>query len=133
MHGYFPVYSQEGQVAETIHKMDQFYAPNLCFDDGVVTSRAQWYSRCLSHPLIQDKIVVEKLVIDERQLEVSGLLKTQLVERSTGKVLVEIRMNALYSLKVDENESLKITRVRVYLESDPGKAALFFKTLAGTN
>jgi hypothetical protein len=130
MNEYFPAYSQQGQLPETIHEMDRFYAPNLCFDDGVVTSREQWYSRCLSHPQIQDKISVEHLFIDERQLEAGGLLKTQLIARSSGQVLVEIKMNVLYSLESDENNKLKIIRVRVYLESDPGKAVLFFKTLA---
>jgi hypothetical protein len=122
MEEYFPAYSQDGQIAETYHVMDKFYAPDLCFDDGVVTSREQWYGRCLAHPAIQDKLAVEHLLIDVRQLEVGALLKTQAIERATGKVLVELKMNVLYTLSVDRNNDLSIKKVKVFLESDPVKA-----------
>ena len=120
MEEYFPAYSESGQVLETQHIMDRFYAPDLMFDDGVVTSREQWYERCLAHPEIQDKLTVEHILIDERQKEAGALLKTQAVERATGKVLLELKMNVLYNLRI-ENRDIKISRVRVYLEGDPGK------------
>jgi hypothetical protein len=50
-------------------------------------------------------------------------VKTQAIERATGKVLVEIKMNVLYSLKADENNTIKISHVRVFLESSPQKGA----------
>jgi len=37
-------------------------------------------------------------------------------------VLLELKMNVLYDLKID-NKDIKITRVRVFLEGDPNKAA----------
>jgi hypothetical protein len=123
MEEYFPAYSEYGQMADTYRIMDKFYAPDLCFDDGVVTSREQWYKRCLAHPAIQDKLIVEHLLIDVRQLEVGALLKTQAIERATGKVMVELKMNVLYNLNINNNNEISIKKVKVFLESDPIKAA----------
>jgi hypothetical protein len=123
MEEYFSAYSQYGQVAETYRLMDKFYAPELTFDDGVVTSRAQWYERCLKHPAIQDKLIIEHLLVDEKQKEAGALLKTQAIDRATGKVLLELKMNVLYNLKISRNKDIKITRVRVFLESDPRKVS----------
>ena len=123
MKEYFPAYSEKGQVAETQAVMDRFYAPDIVFDDGVITSREQWYQACLSHPAVQDRITLEHLFIDEKQKEAGALVKTQAVERASGKVLVEIRMNVLYSLKIDEKKDIRIKHVRVFLESNPKKGA----------
>ena len=123
MEEYFPAYSQYAQLSETQHLMDKFYAPELSFDDDVVKSREEWYERCLSHPAIQDKLCVEHLFVDEKQKEVGALLKTQAVDRATGDVLLELRMNVLYNLTIDDEKDIKITKVRVFLESDPRKAA----------
>jgi hypothetical protein len=121
MEEYFPAYSQYAQVLETQHLMNKFYAPELTFDDGVVTSRKQWYERCLAHPAVQDKLTLEHLFVDERQKEAGALLKTEAIDRTTGKVLLELKMNVLYNLETDPNKDIKITRVRVFLETDPRK------------
>jgi hypothetical protein len=123
MEEYFPAYSRYAQLAETQHLMDKFYAPELSFDEGVVTSRDEWYRRCLAHPAIQDKLTVEHMFIDERQKEVGALLKTQAVDRATGNVLLELRMNVLYNLIIEDDNNIKIVKVRVFLESDPDKVA----------
>ena len=120
---YFPAYSHKGQAAETQHVMDNFYAPDIRFDDGVITSRAQWYQACLSHPAVQDKITLEHLFVDEKQLEAGALVKTQAIERATGSVLVEIKMNVLYSLQKDSENKIKITHIKVFVESSPQKSA----------
>jgi len=122
MNEYVKAYSEYGQVAETHSAMDKFYAPELSFDD-MVTSREQWYETCLSHTDIQDKLTLEHLFIDEKQNEVGALLTAQAIQRSTGKVLLEIKMNTLYNLKIDENGELKITKARVFLETHPQKVA----------
>ncbi len=127
MEEYFPAYSQYAQLSETQHLMDKFYAPELSFDDDVVKSREEWYTRCLAHPAIQDKLTVEHLFVDEKQTEVGALLKTQAVDRASGDVLLELRMNVLYNLKIDDNKDIKITKVRVFLESDPSKTAKLFQ------
>jgi hypothetical protein len=121
MEEYFQAYSEHGQILETQHLMDRFYAPDLSFDEGVVTSRAQWYERCLAHPAIQDKLNLEHLFVDEKQREAGALLKTQAIDRATGEVLLELKMNVLYSLNIDPGGDFKIQKVKVFLETDPRK------------
>jgi hypothetical protein len=123
MKEYFPAYSEYGQIQETHRVMDKFYAPDVCFDDGIVTSREQWYRMCLKHPAIQDKLTVEHIFVDEKQKEVGALLKTQAIDRKSGKVLLELKMNVLYSLNIDSNKDIKIAKVKVFLESNPEKVA----------
>jgi len=122
MNEYVRAYSEYGQTAETHSVMDKFYAPEVSFDD-LVTNREQWYETCLSHTGIQDKITLEHLYIDEKQNEVGALLTARAVKRATGEVLLEIKMNTLYNLKTDENGELKIIKARVFLETNPQKAA----------
>jgi hypothetical protein len=118
---YFPAYSEQGQAAETHHVMDRFYAPDLSFPDDGVTSREQWYQRCLNHPAIQDRITLEHLYVDERQREVGALARTQAIDRATGEVLLELRMNVFYKLRIDPAGDIKIASVKVFLETDPAK------------
>ena len=122
MKEYVKAYSEYGQIAESHSVMDKFYAPELSFDD-MVTSREQWYETCLSHNHVQDKLTLEHLFIDEKQNEVGALLTAQAIERATGKVLLEIKMNTLYNLKTDENGEFKIIKARVFLETNPQKVA----------
>jgi len=121
MKEYFHTYSQYGQAAETHRVMDKYYAPELSFPADGVTSREQWYQRCLAHPAVQDRLLLEHLYIDERQQEVGALVKTQAVDRATGKVLLELKLNVFYNIKIDANNDIKITQVRVFVESDPDK------------
>ncbi|MGZ3939720.1 MAG: hypothetical protein ACXVBK_13205 [Flavisolibacter sp.] len=127
---YFPAYSQYGQVAETHRIMDKFYDPEVSFDDGMVTGRDQWYEMCLAHPAIQDKLTVEHLFIDEKQKEVGALLKAQAIDRATGGVQLELKMNVLYNIRIDQKKDMKITKVRVFLESNPSKVAKLFQLYA---
>jgi len=120
MNEYVKAYSEYGQIEETHRIMDKFYAPALSFDD-MVTSREQWYESCLAHPEIQDKLNIEHLFIDEKQNEVGALLTTQAIERTTGKVLLELRMNVIYNLKIGDDKDIKITKARVFLETNPQK------------
>jgi hypothetical protein len=120
MNEYVKAYSEYGQIEETHRIMDKFYAPELSFDD-MVTSREQWYESCLAHPEIQDKLDIEHLFIDEKQNEVGALLTTQAIERTTGKVLLELRMNVIYNLKIGDDKDIKITKARVFLETNPQK------------
>jgi hypothetical protein len=120
MEEYFPAYSLYGQIEETHHVMISF-TPEVTFDDGLITGAINGTS-LLAHPAIQDNCGYTSIV-DEKQKEVGALLKTQAIDRATGNVLLELKMNVLYSLKIDQNGDLKITKVRVFLESNPDKVA----------
>ena len=102
--------------------MESLYGDIVRFiDDGVVTSRKRWYERCIAHPAVQDKLTLEHLFVDARQKEAGALLRTQAIDRKSGKMLVELKMNVLYNLEIEQNKDIKIKRVRVFLETDPRK------------
>jgi hypothetical protein len=120
---YVSDYSEFGQTKNTIKVMDKYYASDLCFPDDKVNGRDQWYSRCLNHPDVQDKLTIEYLIVDEKHNEAGAILKTQAVDRATGRVLLELRMNALYKLRINEKKDIKIVEVRIFLASEPEKVA----------
>ena len=120
---YIATYSEYGQDADTISKMAKFYAPDLSFPEDAVYGREHWYQRCLNHPDVLDKLAIERCIIDDRKNEISAILRTEAVERATGKVLMELRMSALYKLRIDDKQNIRITEVRIFLESNPEKVA----------
>ena len=121
MKDYFLAFSEDGQLPGNKAAMDKYYAPDLTIDDNMVTNREQWYKICLSHPDIKDVLVADHLMIDEEQNEVGALVRTQYIRRSTGELLIELKMNVLYTLQIDDNENIIITSFRVYSESNVEK------------
>lgn len=120
---YVATYSKYGQDVETINIMDEYYAPDLSFPEDMVTGREQWYKRCLNHPDVLDKLTIERCMIDDKKNEVSAILKTQAIDRATGTELMELRMSALYKLRIDDKQNIRITEVKIFLESNPKKVA----------
>ncbi len=121
MLSYFPDYAEKAQDPGLQPAMDKYYAPDIKFDNGIITSREQWYRACLSHPAVVDVITPNKLCIDEKNLFVSAMVTSRPTERATGKALMEIDMNAFYTLKENEEGKLSIARIEVFVESTPGK------------
>lgn len=124
---YVATYSEYGQDADTISMMDKYYAPDLSFPEDMVSGRDQWYKRCLNHPDVLDKLTIDRYIIDDRKNEVSAILRTEAIDRGTGKVLMELRMNALYTLRIDDNQNISIAEVRIFLENNPEKVARLTK------
>lgn len=120
---YIATYSEYGQDADTISIMDKFYAPDLSFPEDAVYGREQWYRRCLNHPDVLDKLAIEHCIIDEKKNEVSAILKTRAIDRATGTEMMDLRMHALYKLRIDDNDDISITEVGLFLESNPEKVA----------
>jgi hypothetical protein len=120
---YVTTYSEYGQDADTISMMDKFYALDLSFPEDSVYGREQWYQRCLNHPDVLDKLAIEHCIIDEKKNEVSAILKTRAIDRATGTEMMDLRMHALYKLRIDDDGNISIKEVRLFLESNPEKAA----------
>ena len=130
MQGYFIAYSEDCQLPERQYVMDKYYAPDIAFDNGV-SGRDIWYRICLSHPTWQDKVEPRRICIDVENLTVSAMVTATFVERSTGRILQQIGMNAFYSLKEDDRGDLKISRLDVFLESNLEKVQTMMKYLRG--
>ena len=121
MLAYFPAYTEKAQDPVLQPEMDRFYAPDIIIDDGLVTGREQWYRACLSHPAIIDTLTLNKLCVDERNLFVSAMVTATPTERATGKKLMELKMNAFYTLKATDEGHLVIARLNGFSESNPAR------------
>ena len=130
MQGYFIGYSEDCQLPDRQRVMDKYYAPGIAFDNGV-SGREIWYRICLSHPTWQDKVEPRRICIDVENLTVSAMVTATFVERSTGRILQQIGINAFYSLKADDRGDLKISRLDVFLESNLEKVQTMMKYLRG--
>ena len=128
MQGYFIGYSEDCQLPDRQRGMDKYYAPDIAFDTGV-SGRELWYRICLSHPSWQDKVEPRRLCIDVENLTVSAMVTATFIERSTGRTLQQIGMNAFYTLSVDDQGDLKISRLDVFLESNLEKVQTMMKYL----
>ena len=128
MRGYFIAYSEDCQLPDRQRVMDKYYAPDIAFDTGV-SGRDLWYRICLTHPTWQDRVEPRRLCIDVENLTVSAMVTATFVERSTGNILQQIGMNAFYTLSADDRGDLKISRLDVFLESDPEKVQTMMKYL----
>ena len=130
MQGYFIGYSEDCQLPDRPYVMDKYSAPDIACDTGV-SGRDIWSRICLSHPTWQDKVEPRRLCIDVENLTVSAMVTATFVERSTGRILQQIGMNAFYSLKADDRGDLKISRLDVFLESNLEKVQTMMKYLRG--
>ena len=120
---YITTYSEYGQDTDTISMMNKFYAPDLSFPEDMVTGRDEWYKRCLNHPDVLDRLTIEHCIIDEKKNEVGAILKTRAIDRTTGIEMMDLRMHALYKLRINDNQDISIAEVRIFLENNPGKVA----------
>jgi hypothetical protein len=124
MNEYFEVFNTYGQNPATIHRMDEYFAPDFEFVPYVATipkvvGRAPWYDVLLSHPSGYEKLTPEDMVIDERRQVVVVLIKAEIMDSKTREVLVTKRYFARYPLVLDENKTIKIKKLEFFWEVLP--------------
>lgn len=116
MEEYFPVYSEYGQDADTVHRMNDYFAPDLVFTgymgfpEGLLVypNRDAFLQFDVSHPWAYERLTPEDITVDERRKIVFVIIKFEFVDRGTGEVLVEDRGVTQYHLTADENDTIKI-------------------------
>ena len=119
MQDYFPVYSDCGQDPATVHRMKDYFAPDLVFTgymgfpEGLLIypDRQAFLDFDVSHPWVYERLTPEDMTVDERRKVVFVIIKFEFVDRRTGQVLLEDRGVTQYHLVVDEKESIKIKKL----------------------
>ena len=124
MNEYFETFNTYGQNPDTIHRMDDYFAPDFQFIPYVATipgveGREPWYQVLLSHPSGYEKLTPEDMVIDERRKVVVVLIKAEILDSKTRELLVTKRYFARYPLELDENNKLKIKKLQFFWEVLP--------------
>lgn len=131
MQDYFPAYNAYAQDPKTTHRMHDYFAPDFEFIPYVAglehtTDRDEFLSIMSSHPSSYETITLEDIVIDERRRVVVVLAKTEVVDRKTGKVVVEKRYLPSYQLRLDENNTIKIKKIQFFWEVMPPGVPEFY-------
>ncbi len=124
MDEYFKAYNAYAQDPKTTHRMHDYMAPNFEFIPYVAglehtTARDEFLSIMSSHPSSYETITPEDIVIDERRKVVVVLARTEVVDRKTGKVVVEKSYLPRYQLGLDENKAIKIQKLQFFWEVLP--------------
>jgi hypothetical protein len=124
MKEYFPAYTAYAQDPKTTHRMHDYFAPDLEFIPYVAglehtTDREEFLRIMSSHPSSYEMLTAEDIIIDERQKVVVVLMKTEVVDRNTGKVVVTKSYLPRYQLALDENDTIKIKKLQFFWEVLP--------------
>jgi hypothetical protein len=121
---YFKTFNTYGHDASTIHRLDDYFAPDLEFSPyvagvGHISGREEFYHVLLSHPSGLEQLTPEDIVFDEKQKAVVVLIKAVISDSKTGEVLVTKRYFVLYPLVLDEKNTIKIKKIRLFWEVLP--------------
>jgi hypothetical protein len=124
MRDYFATFNAHGQDPKTIHRLDDYFAPDLEFKPfvagvGHCSGREEFYRVLLSHPSGREQLTPEDIVVDERRKIAVVLIKAVISDSHTGEVLVTKRYFVLYPLVLDENNTIKIKKIQLFWELLP--------------
>ena len=125
MKRYFKAFSTMAQDPNTTHKMHEFYSPELrvtqYFPQMVVSDREQFLRISSSHPDIQETLIPEHIIVDDRQKMVAVFLRGEFTIKATKEIIVQM-FTAHYQLILDANSTIKITDLLIFAEyAPPGK------------
>jgi hypothetical protein len=124
MQDYFATFNKYGQDPQNIHRLDDYFAPELEFFPfvagvGHCSGRDEFYHVLLSHPSAIEQLTPEDIVVDEKKSAVVVLIKAEITDLKTRELLVRKRYFVLYPLELDQNKKLKIKRIQLFWEVLP--------------
>ncbi len=111
MKDYFATYNLYAQDAATVHRMDEYFAPDLRFmpymsvfggpEAGHRTSE-DFYRMLTSHPDDYEKFEVLDIFVDEQRMVAVAFLIARIFSTKTDELLVQKHYLPLYELIVDD-------------------------------
>lgn len=124
MEDYFKDFNAYGQNPDTIHRMDDYFAPDFEFLPYIafiphVHGREDWYKVLLSHPSGIERLTPEDMIIDDRKKVVVVKIKTDVIDSKTKEILVTKRYMGRYPLVLDEKGEIKIKNLEFFWEILP--------------
>ncbi len=128
MGDYFDAYNAYAQNPETVHRMSDYFAPDVHFvpyvsDFGgpghAVTSRDEFYRMFTGHPTVYEKFRLDDIIVDERRMIAVALLDVTLFDSQTDRVLLRKHYLPQYQLVLDDANKLRISRILFFWEAMP--------------
>jgi len=126
---YFTAYGTVAQNPRTVHLMNDYYTPDLSvtvYTPRISVSNLETFlRRSSSHPDIQETLIPEQIIVDERQHMATVLLKGEFTFKATGEVMTHM-FSAHYQFTLDENERVKIKNLWLFAQLvRSGKQSIF--------
>ena len=124
MKDYFETFNKYGRDPETIHRLNDYYAPDLEFNAyvaGIGRSIGcdDFFRIQLSHPSSVEMLTPEEIMVDERRKIAIVQIKAEISDSQTGEILVTKRYFIRYPLALDENNNIKIKAIILFWEVLP--------------
>jgi len=124
MKEYFEAFNKYGHDEEAIHRMNDYYAPDLEFFPyiagiGHATGRDDFLKILLSHPSSLEQLTPEDITVDERRKVAVVQIKAEISDSKTGEILVTKHYFIRYPLALDENNTIKIKKIEMFWEVLP--------------
>jgi hypothetical protein len=121
---YFDTFNKYGQDPATIHKLDDYFAPDLEFipyvaDVSPEHGRQAFYNVLTSHPSGYEKLTPEDIVYDEKRKIAAIMILAEISDSKTGELLVKKYYFVRYPLAPDENGKMKIKELKLFWELLP--------------
>jgi hypothetical protein len=128
MKDYFATYNLYAQDEATVHRMDEYFAPDLRFmpymsvfggPEAGHSSAEDFYRMLTSHPDDYEKFEVLDIFVDEQRMVAVAFLIARIFSTKTDELLVQKHYLPLYELILDDNGKLKIKTIRFFWEASP--------------
>lgn len=132
MKNYYKAYNQYAQDAETIDMLDSFWAPEFV---AVAYFPLPEYPRMdlefwkgflvMGHLQALEKLESEEIIVDTQKMKVVIKVNVKHFDRFSGALLLELQGVGMYDLKIDANNSLKITSMKFFCSNPMGLMELY--------
>ncbi|MBN1319460.1 MAG: hypothetical protein JXA87_01335 [Thermoleophilia bacterium] len=128
MNEYFDEYNASAQSAETVHRMDEYFAADLTFipymyvfggPGNAIRSRQGFYDMLTGHPEDYERFVVHDVFVDEKRMVAVAFLQATIYDSATDAVKVQKDYLPLYELIQDDQGELRISTIRFFWEASP--------------
>lgn len=121
---YFETFNKYGQSRETIHRMDEYFHPDLEFipyvaDVAPAHGREAFCDVLVSHPSGYEKLTPLDVIYDEKKRVAVVLILAEISDSKTGELLVKKHYFVRYPLVLDENNTIKIKELKLFWELLP--------------
>ncbi|MDI9370413.1 MAG: hypothetical protein QM446_05770 [Synergistota bacterium] len=126
MKDYFEEYNASAQSAETVRRMDKYFAADLTFipymyvfggPEQAIKSREDFYNMLTGHPEDYEKFIVHDIFVDDKRMVAVAFVRATIFETATDRVKVQKDYLPLYELKIDEKGELKIALIRFFWQA----------------
>jgi hypothetical protein len=128
MKDYFATYNLCAQDAATVHRMDEYFAPDLRFmpymsvfggpEAGHHTSE-DFYAMLTGHPDDYEQFEVLDIFVDAERMVCVAFLIARIYSTKDDRLLVQKHYLPLYELALDDEDRLKIKTIRFFWEASP--------------